>query len=84
MIKEIRINKNPKISFKSYLSEIEFFKTDQVIKFKEGINIIVGKNGSGKSTLLEILSTFGLCLDGESKYPDPKHNRRLFNSSSNL
>lgn len=81
MIEEIQIKKNPKNIFKSYLSEIEFFKTDQVIKFKEGINIIVGKNGSGKSTLLEILSTFGLCLDGESKYPDPKHNRRLFRNN---
>lgn len=40
------------------------------IKFKPGLNVVIGENGCGKSTLLNLLSTYCFCKNGFPRIPD--------------
>ena len=39
-----------------YAENLPFFKSNKLIEFKPGLNILYGNNGSGKSTLLRMLA----------------------------
>ena len=56
-----------------YLSNIGVFE-DKKIKFKEGMNLVIGENATGKTTLLRaIAESFGVI---KSKYPLLRNNEK--------
>lgn len=64
---------------KLVLHNYKSFKDHTVIRFNEGLNILVGNNEAGKSTILEALH---LCLSGllDGKYLRHDFHQYLFNS----
>ena len=82
MIQSVKITDNKNLPLR-YASEIESLANGIEYRFKNGINIIVGKNGCGKSTLIKLMSMYLLCEKSMcSKYPyDVLQLRKLFHSS---
>ena len=60
MIAEVNIKDNTNLPL-SYSNKITALANGATFKFKNGINIIIGKNGCGKSTLLKNIAKYLLC-----------------------
>lgn len=41
----------------------------KVVRFKPGLNVVIGENGCGKSTLIKLLSTYCFCENGMPGLP---------------
>lgn len=58
MIEKIEFDNIAQSQAYGYAGKLDFFKNNQSIEFKQGLNIIFAPNGTGKSTILEILAKF--------------------------
>lgn len=58
MIEKIEFDNIAQSQAYGYAGKLDFFKNNQSIEFKPGLNIIFAPNGTGKSTILEILAKF--------------------------
>lgn len=58
MIEKIEFDNIAQSQAYGYAEKLDFFKNNQSIEFKPGLNIIFAPNGTGKSTILEILAKF--------------------------
>ncbi len=63
MIKEIRVTNLDK-SCISWWNDVAFLKDRKSLKFKPGLNLIVGPNGTGKSTILRLIARWLHCEQG--------------------
>lgn len=62
-----------------HLTNFRCFKTETPIKFKDGVNVIIGHNNSGKSNLLKALSLLFSAVDSKKLTIDD-FNKRISES----
>lgn len=44
----------------SYASKLKYFKKNEYVEFKPGLNLIIGENGTGKTTILSMIKWYFL------------------------
>ena len=76
MIRNVVIKDNTRLPYQ-YAKDLPAFANGKEYKFKDGVNVIVGKNGCGKSTFFKTLKAYLMVAHDECGAKDGEFSRTV-------